>query len=257
MAAVLQRIGRDRATVLAGLGLVTAIGWLVLVRMRSAMTNPEAAAILLTHPQHAPDPGFGMVFAMWAAMMAAMMAPAVGPGLSAYLALARRRHPGQNTVPAAIVFFSGYIAAWLGYALLGAVAQWSLAETRLLSPMGASVNAFLSAGILAAAGVYQLTPLKRACVARCRSPLLQLMSGWRDGMGDALRLGIGRGSWCVACCWALMALLFVVGTMNLAWMAVLAAFVLTEKLVSARWHLDIAAGLVLLAWGSWLLAGAM
>lgn len=256
MTAGLQRIGRDRAAALAGLGLVALIGWLVLVRMSAALTSPEVAAVLMTRPQYSPNPGFVMVFAMWAAMMAAMMAPAAGPGLSAYLALARRRHPVQNPVPATTGFFAGYLAAWLGYAVLGAAAQWMLVGTGFLTPMGASANAYLSAGILVAAGLYQLTPLKRACVTRCRSPLLQLMSDWRDGTVGALRLGLGQGSWCVGCCWALMALLFVVGTMNIAWMAVVAIFVLAEKLVPARWHLDAAAGLVLVAWGGWVLAGA-
>ncbi|MGH8234336.1 MAG: DUF2182 domain-containing protein, partial [Rhodanobacteraceae bacterium] len=244
MDAVLQKIRRDRITLLVGIGLVAAIGWLVLASMRIGMTGPEAAAAFMMRARYSPSPGFAMVLAMWAAMMAAMMAPSAGPSSSAYLSLARCRHAEHGPTPAIAGFFTGYLAAWLGCAVLGAVAQWSLAEARLLSPMGASVNAYLSAGILTAAGVYQLTPLKRACVARCRSPLLQLMSGWRDGTGGALRLGLGQGKWCVGCCWALMALLFVVGTMNLAWMAVLAAFVLTEKLVSARWHLDIAAGLV-------------
>lgn len=256
MVAVLQRIGRDRAAALAGLGLVAAIGWIVLVHMSAGMTEPEAAAVLMTRPQHSPGHGFGMVFAMWAAMMVAMMAPAAGPGLSAYLALARRRHPEQNTIPAATAFFAGYLAAWLGYAVLGAAAQWLLARMALLSPMGASANLYLSAGILTAAGLYQLTPLKRACITRCRSPLLQLMNGWRDGTGGALRLGLGQGSYCVGCCWALMALLFVVGTMNLAWMAIVTIFVLAEKLAPVRWHLDAFTGLVLVAWGGWLLADA-
>lgn len=252
-----QRIGRDRAATLAGLGLVAAIGWLVLVRMSAAMTGAEAEAALMMRPQNSPGPRFGMVFAMWAAMMAAMMAPAAGPGLSAYLALARRRHPAQSVLPAATGFFAGYMAAWLGFAVLGAAAQWMLAKTALLSPVGASANVYLGAGILVAAGLYQLTPLKRACVSRCRSPLLQLMSGWRDGAGGALRLGLGQGSWCVGCCWALMALMFAVGTMNLVWMAIIAIFVLAEKLVPARWYLEAASGLVLIAWAAWLLARTM
>lgn len=256
MSAALQWLGRDRVVVLAGLGFVAAIGWLVLVRMSAGMTGPETAAVLMTRPQYSPNPGFGMVLAMWAAMMAAMMAPAVGPGVSAYLALARRRHPERNTVPAATGFPAGYLTAWLGYAVLGAAAQWMLARMALLSPMGAIASTYLSAGILIAAGLYQLTPLKRVCVIRCRSPLLQLMSGWRDGASGALRLGFGQGSWCVGCCWALMALMFVVGVMNLAWMAILAVFILAERLVPARWHLDAATGLGLVAWGGWLLAGA-
>ncbi len=256
MVAALQRIGRDRAAVLISLGLVAALGWLVLAQMSVDMAGPEAAAALMTRPPYLPAPGFGMVLAMWATMMAAMMAPATAPSLSAYLALARRRHPAQNTVGVATSFFAGYMGAWLGYAVLGAAAQWALARAALLSPMSASANAYLSAGILIAAGLYQLTPLKRACVARCRSPLLQLMNNWRDGTGGALRLGFAQGSYCVGCCWALMALLFVVGTMNLAWMAIVTIFVLAEKLVPARWHLDAVAGLALVAWGSWLLAGA-
>ena len=256
MTAVRQRIGRDHAVVLTSLALVAALGWLALARMSGDMAGPEAAVAVMTRPQSLPAPGFGMLLAMWATMMAAMMAPATAPSLSAYLALARRRHPAQNAGPAATGFFVGYMAAWLGYAVLGAAAQWVLGRMALLSPMGASANAYLSAGMLIAAGLYQLTPLKRACITRCRSPLLQLMNNWRDGAGGALRLGFGQGSYCVGCCWALMALLFVVGTMNLAWMAIVTVFVLAEKLVPARWHLDTVAGLALLAWAGWLLAGA-
>ncbi|MGH8233093.1 MAG: DUF2182 domain-containing protein [Rhodanobacteraceae bacterium] len=254
---MLQRIGRERAAALAGIGLVAAIGWLILARMSAGMTGRGAATTLMAGPHHWPSHGFGMVFAMWAAMMAAMMAPAAGPGLSTFLALARRRHPEKNAVPTATGFFAGYLTAWLGYAVLGAVAQWMLAGTALLSPMGASVSKYLSAGILAAAGLYQLTPLKRACAAHCRSPLLQLMSGWRDGTGGALRLGLGQGSYCIGCCWALMALMFVVGTMNLAWMAVITIYVLAEKLVPVGWHLDAVTGLGLLAWGCGLLSGVV
>ncbi|MGH8126869.1 MAG: DUF2182 domain-containing protein [Gammaproteobacteria bacterium] len=254
-AALQQRLRRDRFAVLAGLGLVAAIGWLVLVHMSISMTSSATVVTLLPGSQHRSDGGFGLVLAMWAAMVAAMMAPATGPGLSAYLALARRRRPQQNTMPTATVFFAGYMVAWISYAVFGATVQWMLVKTAVLSPMGAS--AYLSAGILMVTGVYQLTPLKRACVMRCRSPLLQLMSGWRDGVGGALRLGLGQGSWCVGCCWALMALMFVVGVMNLAWMAILTVFVLAEKLVPERWHLDEAAGLLLLAAGGWLIAGAV
>ncbi|MGY3041488.1 putative metal-binding membrane protein [Rhodanobacter sp. TND4EL1] len=123
-------------------------------------------------------------------------------------------------------------------------------------PAGAIASTWLSATVLIAAGLYQLAPLKRACVTRCRSPLLQLMDNWRDGANGALKLGFHQGSWCVGCCWALMVLMFVVGVMNLAWMAILSGFVLAEKLMPARWHLDVVAGVTLVAWGGWLLAGA-
>lgn len=251
MPAALQRVGRDRLTAFAGLALVTAVGWLVLVSMSAGMASP-AVAVLMPKLHQPSGVGFGEVFAMWAAMAAAMMAPATGPSLSAYLALARRRDPQRNALPTGAGFFVGYMAAWLGYAAVGAAAQWLLVGAALLAPMGASASTWLSAGILAVAGLYQLAPLKRACVTRCRNPLLQLMSGWRDGLGGALRLGLGQGSYCVGCCWALMALMFVVGVMNLVWMAVLTVFLLGEKLVPVRWHLDHTVSLLLLAAGGWL-----
>ncbi|MGH8274017.1 MAG: DUF2182 domain-containing protein [Gammaproteobacteria bacterium] len=249
MAAALQRIGRDRLAMMAGLALVAASGWIVLVRMSAGMVEPAGAAALMPLNSNI---GFGMVWLMWTAMVAAMMTPAAGPGLSAYLALARRRHSQQNIMPAATGFFAGYMVVWLGYAALGAAVQWMLAGTALLSPMGASASIWLSAGVLAAAGVYQLTPLKHICVTRCRNPLLQLMGAWHDGVSGALRLGLKQGSWCIGCCWMLMALMFVVGVMNLAWMAILAVFLLAEKLVPARWHLDAAIGLLLLAAAAFL-----
>lgn len=245
-----QGPGRDRLLLLAGLAGVTAAGWLVLARMHAGMPTTDAAA--MPGMPMAPGASYGMTLAMWVAMMTAMMAPATGPSASAYLALARRRHPGPGALPATAGFFVGYMAAWLGYAALAAGAQSALARAMLLTPMGTLASAYVAAAVLVAAGAYQLTPLKRTCVTRCRNPLLQLMAGWRDGAGGALRLGLRQGSWCVACCWGLMALMFVVGVMSLAWMAILTAFVLAERLVPARWHLDLVSGLLLVGSGAWM-----
>lgn len=249
--AVLQRMGRDRVAMVACLALVAAIGWSVLATMSADtdMVGPAGAAALMPHKSNV---GFATVLLMWMAMIAAMMAPATGPGLSAYLMLARRRCPERSTVPAASGFFAGYMTAWLSYAALGAFAQWTLSGAALLSPMGTSTSTWLSASIVAAAGLYQLTPLKRICVSRCRNPLLQLMGAWRDGVPGALQLGLKQGSWCIGCCWALMTLMFVVGLMNLVWMAVLAVFFLAEKLVPVRWQLDTAMGVLLLAAAAFL-----
>lgn len=250
---------RDRVVLLAALACVSATGWLVLARMNAGPTAPHPMAMpgmLLAHAPSATGPGYGATLAMWAVMMLAMMAPATAPGLAAYLALARRRRPRRNHALAAAAFLAGYFCPWLAYAALAAAAQSALATALRLTPMGAFADPYLSAGVLVVAGAYQLTPLKRLCVTRCRNPLLQLMGAWRDGARGALRLGFGQGSWCVACCWALMALVFVAGVMNLAWMAIITAFILAEKLAPARWRLDFVAGVLLIGAGAWIALAA-
>jgi predicted metal-binding membrane protein len=252
----MNRPARDRLVLWTGLAAVTATGWLMLGDRMAGLNGadaPSMSGMLMPLAPQTVIPGLAPTLAMWVVMMLAMMAPAAGPGVTTYLTLAHHRLQPHRVAPAAAGFFVGYLAAWCGFAALGALAQTALAHGALLSPMGAMVSPYLAAGILIGAGLYQWTPLKQVCVARCRSPFLQLMNGWRDGIGGAFRLGCSQGCWCVGCCWALMALMFVVGVMNLAWMAILSAFILIEKLVPARWHLDTAAGALLVLWGSWLL----
>lgn len=255
MSTLRRRMARERIVLLAALAGATAIGWLVLAHMGAGLTSVEApvmAGMAMARPA-ALAPGYGLTLAMWVAMMTAMMAPAASPGTAAYLALARRAHPERNPLAATASFLGGYLGSWLGYAALGAAVQSALARALLLTPMGAIASGTLASTVLIAAGAYQLTPLKRTCVTHCRSPLLQIMSGWRDGTIGALRLGLTHGSWCVACCWALMALMFVVGVMNLAWMAAVSVFILAEKLVPAHWHLETASGILLIGAGAAML----
>jgi predicted metal-binding membrane protein len=249
------QLRRDRVILLGGLACVSATGWFVLAHMGAGLAGPHPSAMpgmLMTNPTNGPSPGYGMALAMWAAMMVAMMAPAIAPSLSAYLVLAHRRYPDRSATLAAAGFLAGHFGAWLGYAALAAAAQSALATAMRLTPTGALASPHLASGVLIAAGVYQLTPLKRVCITHCRSPLLQLMGTWRDGGSGALRLGFGYGSWCVACCWAIMALMFVVGVMNLFWMAVITIVILAEKLVPARWRIDLIAGVLLIGAGAWV-----
>jgi predicted metal-binding membrane protein len=118
-----------------------------------------------------------------------------------------------------------------------------------------SANRWLSAGLLIAAGIYQLTPLKRVCLSHCRSPVHYLSAHWRQGHFGALRMGITHGTYCLGCCWLLMALLFVGGAMNLLWIAGLSVVVLTEKLVPAGLWIGRALGLLLLAAGTYVAFG--
>ncbi|HET6725442.1 MAG TPA: DUF2182 domain-containing protein [Gammaproteobacteria bacterium] len=233
------RVGRDHAVVAATLLILTALGWAALVRMNTDMSGTLPAA------RHGTAAFFAAVV-MWLEMMVAMMAPATGPAVSAYIALARRRRAAKSSFCGA-VFCSGYLAVWIGYGALAAGGQSALGRFS-----GFSGND-LSAIALIIAGLYQMTPLKQACIGRCRSPMLQLAMNWRNGVGGALRLGLAHGAWCVGCCWALMASMFVVGAANLIWMAALTLFVLGEKLAPARWRLDAAAGALLIAAGGGLL----
>lgn len=167
-------------------------------------------------------------FVMWTVMMVAMMTPSAAPVVLLFAGMQRGR--GARRIPLiAIVFSAGYLLVWAAFSSGAAAAQWALHQAAMLSP-AMTTSAWLGGGILVAAGIYQLTPSKRACLTHCQSPLGFLMSHWRGGTAGALRMGIAHGTYCVGCCWALMCVLFVVGVMNLAWVAGLAIFVLLEKM---------------------------
>jgi len=167
--------------------------------------------------------------------MAAMMFPSVWPMVAVYARLQVRRRELAHRAAAVrtVMFVGGYLLAWSGFGLLGwvgyqaaGVADDALAWDR--------AGRWLTAGVVLVAAVYELTPAKYACLRRCRSPLSFLLGAWRDGAAGALRMGLEHGAWCVGCCWALMAALFVIGVMSVAWMAVVAALIATEKLLPWR-----------------------
>jgi len=171
-------------------------------------------------------------FAMWAVMMIGMMAASAAPVILLFAAM-RRRSDAQRWPLVVFAFATGYLLVWIGFSAGAALAQWALRSAAMLTPMMKTSSAPLGGVILIAAGVYQLTPFKGACLTHCRSPLGFLMSRWRDGTAGAFRMGIEHGTYCLGCCWALMCVLFVVGVMNLVWVAVMAIFVLVEKIAPA------------------------
>jgi predicted metal-binding membrane protein len=160
----------------------------------------------------------------------------------------------RGVVPAVPSFGLGYLAVWLAFSACATAAQWALHEGALLSPAMATSSTVVGGVILIAAGVYQLTPLKAGCLVGCRSPLGFLMSNWRDGTSGAFRMGFRHGIVCLGCCWALMAVLFVVGVMNLAWVGVLTLFILAEKIGPGGARVARAGGAVLIALGAVLLS---
>lgn len=172
------------------------------------------------------DPGsLGFYLTTWVVMMAAMMFPSVGPMVSTYARMQGSRVP---------VLLAGYLAAWTGWGLL------AYGVLRLGDAVDGGALAWdeggrwLAAGVLGLAAVYELTPLKDACLKRCRSPFAYLIGSWRGGRFGPLRMGFEHGAWCVGCCWGLMAALFALGAMSLGWMAFVAALIALEKLLPWR-----------------------
>ncbi len=143
----------------------------------------------------------------------------------------------------------GYVAVWTGFSALATIAHAALHSAALLSPMMASTSAVFGGILLLAAGVFQWTPLKNACLRHCRSPLVFILAEWRGGTWGAVQMGVRHGAYCVGCCWLLMALLFVAGAMNLWWIAAIGAFVLLEKVTRAGPLIARATGVLLMLWG--------
>lgn len=169
--------------------------------------------------------GLGRLWAMWALMGAAMMAPTALPAFATYEDL------GHAAPTRFWALAGGYLAVWAGFAAFAALAQTGLWQVGLLDPLGASTSAALTGVLLALAGLYQFSPLKEACLSRCRAPLSFFMAHWNDG---PWRMGLRLGAVCLGCCWALMALAFVGGTMNLGFMALGMMLMALEKLPMGR-----------------------
>jgi predicted metal-binding membrane protein len=229
--AVLSR--RDRVIILSCLGFLTALAWLYLLhldhQMSAAMEHDRMMAdmgMAMNIPWNAADIFF--TFAMWAVMMVGMMMASAAPVVLLFAGMHRGR--SQRVPPVVFAFGAGYLLVWAAFSAGAALAQWALHQAALLSPAMTTSSARLGGAILITAGVYQLTPFKGACLTHCRSPLGFLMSHWRDGTAGALRMGIQHGAYCLGCCWALMCVLFVVGVMNLVWVAAMTIFILVEKI---------------------------
>lgn len=272
--ALAERLARRQRTIVAGaLGLLGLLAWLYLL-VGAGMGHGLAETTRLSLFPHAAAPAAGMdmpmagvaaearpgwspglwllVAAMWWTMMVAMMSPSAAPAVLLYGRVVRHaggRSDGSALAPTG-AFAAGYFLAWLTFAVAATVAQWALEQSGLVaSAMMGSRDRWLSAGLLFAAGLYQLSPLQAACLSHCRSPAQFFTRHWRPGAFGAVRLGVLHGAYCVGCCWALMTLLFVGGVMNLAWIAVLSALVLAEKAAPGGPWIGRAAGVALIAWG--------
>jgi predicted metal-binding membrane protein len=244
---------RQRVVIVAALAGIVALAWLYLFLAAADMTTSMAGMDrhMAMPPKRAVD--LLLLLAMWWVMMIGMMLPSAAPVILTFANVNRnRRARGEPYVPAAL-FTTGYLLTWGAFSVAATLAQWALESATLLSPMDMTTDSRLLGGLLfLAAGLYQFTPVKLACLRSCRSPLDFVLNHWRAGPGGALRMGMAHGLYCLGCCWILMLLLFVGGVMNLLWVAGLAAVVLIEKLMPGPWIGRIG-GVLLAAGGVWLL----
>ncbi|MFQ5418094.1 MAG: DUF2182 domain-containing protein [Myxococcota bacterium] len=228
---------RDRNTILIGLAGVTALAWIYLVVSAAnmqGMGDPAAAegvasagSMMRVHPWSALD--FALMFAMWAVMMVGMMVPTAAPMALIYAAVARKAASQGTPLASTAVFVSGYVVAWTAFSVAATAVQWGLDSAALLSPRMVTTSPILGALLLMASGLYQLTPIKNACLEHCRAPARFIASHWHPGASGAFRVGLEHGFYCLGCCWLLMGLLFLGGVMNLLWIAGITGFVLLEK----------------------------
>jgi predicted metal-binding membrane protein len=249
---------RDR--IIVAVALVTVIGacWLYLLSgagMDMSMSFPRWT------------PGYALlVFVMWWLMMIAMMLPSAAPMVLLHATVTRNgltpdhgAEPATHSrqlVLASTAFITGYLVMWGAFSLVAVIVQWMLQSEGLLSPMMTTTSPLFGAGLLFAAGLWQLTPIKTACLRQCQSPVSFISRHWRAGVYGAFGMGIKHGGYCLGCCWFLMALLFFGGVMNLIWIAGLALIVLIEKLTPRGELVGKIIGVLLIAWGAWLAATA-
>jgi predicted metal-binding membrane protein len=238
--------------VLGGILILAGLTWLDLWRRASEMAMHEAMGMAMPAGAAWDPVDLAATAAMWGVMMIAMMLPSATPLLVLFARSQRLRVGAVEGSWRTGVLAAGYLGVWLGWSVLAAGLQWVLHAFLLLSPGAALTSALAGGTLLMVAGLYQVTPWKQACLRHCQSPLGFMLAHWREGRAGAFRMGVAHGVYCVGCCWALMALLFVGGVMNLLWAAALAVLVLLEKVVPGRW-LSYASGAALIAWGVFVL----
>jgi predicted metal-binding membrane protein len=249
-------LGSRRAPLIILIILFPLLCWSWIVVMARDMSGPMtgASAWMMT-------PAWGarhvlLLWAMWAVMMAGMMLPSAAPMLLLYGAAARRQGLGAAAWRQIYALAAGYVAVWALFSVAATTAQRILSMLMVMSPMMTLTSPIVGAAVLLIAGLYQLTPFKQVCLRKCQSPLSFLMHHWRAGTAGAFRMGVGHGSHCVGCCWALMLLLFAGGVMNLAVIAALTVFVAFEKLAPFGVQAARVSGGLLIAAALWLLLQA-
>ena len=256
---------RDRWVTISGIILLTVLSWAYLFGLAAGMDDMAMEGDLMSSVSGLMGPqlstwsvrDFFFMFLMWSVMMVAMMLPSASPLILLHVRVNRQQEDGGDGFHGTVAFAIGYLLVWTSFSAVATLLQWGLEKLAVLSPMMASTSSLLGAGLLLAAGIYQLTPFKDACLRHCRSPVHSLMQHWRRGTSGAFIMGFHHGAYCIGCCWLLMALLFVFGVMNLVWIAVLSVLVLLEKVAPQGKLVARAAGVGFIVAGVFVLTGTV
>jgi predicted metal-binding membrane protein len=247
----------DRSVILLALIALTVLSWVWLTSLSHGMSDKAMSSMpgmAVPTPSPWTAARFALTFAMWWVMMVGMMLPSAAQMILMFAAVNRnKRLRGQDFVPVS-VFTLGYLLVWGVFSAGATLAEWVLDQLAMLSPSLTTISPMVGGALLIAAGIYQFTPLKQACLRHCRSPLGFVLNHWHDGWIGALRMGMEHGAFCLGCCWVLMALLFVVGVMNLLLVAAIAGFVFVEKVLPGGAWIGRIGGGAMVALGAWLAA---
>lgn len=246
-AAFYRGLRHDRVIILAALAAVILLAWGYIL-LGAGMGRDTAMGDMMM-PMPWTFGTFRVMLLMWTVMMAAMMLPSAAPMILLFASISRRRAAQGAPYRPTCLFTLAYLVIWGAFSIIATSAQWALEQVSLLSPAMASSSVLLVGALFVFAGVYQLTRLKQACLRRCRSPLDFVTDYWRGGPFGAFRMGFRHGLFCLGCCWAMMALLFAGGLMNVLWVAALALFVLVEKTAPSGGVFGRVAGVGLILWG--------
>lgn len=227
---VLRALARPRVLALGCITVLVAAGWIFLGLMLAradfldAICSPSFGSGVPTAAQA------GLTFAMWCAMALAMMLPTAGPMILTYADLAETAAAKGERAASPLVLTAGYVSVWLAVAVGLAALQILFARLALLDPAMASASPLFSGAVFILAGAYQFSAMKHACVTQCQRPLPFFFANWTADPRGVFRLGLTQGLYCLGCCWAMMVLMFAVGTMNVIWMAALGTIMTIEKL---------------------------
>ena len=247
---------RDQILIATCILFISALAWAYLVYLRGQASSTHASSSAMGMSMDSGGVGGVLLtFTMWSVMMVGMMGPSAAPMLLLFATSQARR--GARGVPTlTLLFGGGYLTIWLGFSVGATLAHWALNQAMLLSSTMAVASRGVAGALCIGAGVYQLTPLKHGCLVHCQSPVGFLMSHWREGSRGAFQMGLRHGVYCLGCCWALMALLFAVGVMNLMAVALLTVFILAERVGRGGTIISRAGGIAMIGVGVYLLAPA-
>lgn len=249
----------DRIVGLIALLLFIALAWWFLLQGAGMPDDPLSMTRMdsgmdMAAPRAWTAGTAAIVFIMWWVMMIAMMLPSAAPTILLFGLVNRHEEKRGGRAVGSGIFLLGYVTVWGAFSALATMLQWQLQKLALMSSMMIVTSALLGGFVLVAAGAYQLTPFRDACLQHCRGPAEFIRSHWMPGAAGAWKLGIRHGLFCLGCCWMLMALLFYGGVMNTYWIIGLSVYVFLEKLLPRGMLLSRATSVLLIAWGLFVLA---